>query len=54
MTQVVSNKTGREKIVKAQGDNTEIFIEAKKDGEVVQINAKLNLSKEHNFNFLKF
>jgi hypothetical protein len=49
MTQVVSNKTGREKIIKAQGDNTEIFIEAKKDGDIVQIVAKLNLSKSHNF-----
>ena len=29
MTQVVSNKTGRKKIVKALGENTEIKITAK-------------------------
>ena len=40
MTQVVSNKTGRKKIVKAIGENTEIKIIAKKFVDYIEINSQ--------------
>ena len=49
MTQVVSNKTGREKIVKAEGENTEIKILASKFPHYVEVATELKLNKEHNF-----
>ena len=49
MTQVVSNKTGRKKIVKAIGENTEIKIIAKKFVDYIEINTELKLNPEHKF-----
>ena len=49
MTQIISNRTGREKIIKAEGENTEIKIIAKESGEFIHINAEIKLNKEHNF-----
>ena len=50
MTQVVSNKTGRKKIVKASGENTEIKITAKKFSDYLEIRTELKLNSEHKFN----
>ena len=49
MTQIISNRTGREKIIKAEGENTEIKIIAKESEEFIHINAEIKLNKEHNF-----
>ena len=49
MTQVVSNKTGRKKIVKAVGENTEIKIIAKKFVDYLGIDTELKLNSEHKF-----
>ncbi len=49
MTQVVSNKTGRKKIVKAVGENTEIKIIAKKFVDYLGIDTELKLNPEHKF-----
>ena len=49
MTQVVSNKTGRKKIVKASGENTEIKITAKKFSDYLEIRTDLKLNTEHKF-----
>ena len=49
MTQVVSNKTGRKKIVKAIGENTEIKITAKKFSDYLEIRTDLKLNSEHKF-----
>ena len=49
MTQVVSNKTGRKKIVKASGENTEIKITAKKFSDYLEIRTDLKLNSEHKF-----
>ncbi|MDC0632772.1 hypothetical protein OAP22_02475 [Candidatus Pelagibacter ubique] len=49
MTQIISNRTGREKIIKAEGENTEIKIIAKENEEFIHINAEIKLNKEHNF-----
>lgn len=49
MTQVVSNKTGRKKIVKALGENTEIKITAKKFTDYLEIRTELKLNPEHKF-----
>ena len=49
MTQIISNRTGREKIIKAEGQNTEIVILAKENKEFIQINAEVKLNKDHQF-----
>lgn len=49
MTQVVSNKTGRKKIVKAEGENTEIKIKARKLFDHIEINTEIKLNPEHKF-----
>ncbi len=49
MTQVVSNKTGRKKIVKALGENTEIKITAKKLADYLEIRTEIKLNPEHKF-----
>ena len=49
MTQVVSNKTGRKKIVKALGENTEIKITAKQFKDYLEIRTELKLNPEHKF-----
>ena len=49
MTQIISNRTGREKIIKAEGENTEIKIIAKESREFIHINAEIKLNKKHNF-----
>ena len=49
MTQVVSNKTGRKKIVKAVGENTEIKIIAKKLADYLEVETELKLNPEHKF-----
>jgi hypothetical protein len=49
MTQVVSNKTGREKIVKASGENTEIKIIAKNFNDYIEVRTELKLDPEHKF-----
>ena len=49
MTQVVSNKTGRKRIVKASGENTEIKITAKKFSDYLEIRTELKLNSEHKF-----
>ena len=50
MTQIISNRTGREKIIKAEGQNTEIVILAKENKEFIQINAEVKLNKDHQLN----
>jgi hypothetical protein len=50
MTQVVSNRTGRETIVKAEGKNTEIKILAKQESErKIATEVEIKFNKEHNF-----
>ena len=49
MTQIVSNKTGRERIVKATGENTEIKISAKKISDYLEIKTEIKLDPEHKF-----
>ena len=49
MTQVVSNRTGREKIITATGENTELEIQVKKQKDLLKIRSISNFSKEHNF-----
>ena len=50
MTQVVSNKTGRKKIVKASGENTEIKIIAKNFNDYIEVRTELKLDPKHIFN----
>jgi hypothetical protein len=49
MTQIVSNRTGRETIVKAEGNNTEIRIVAKQVSE-----RKIDVEVEIKFNQYNF
>ena len=49
MTQVVSNKTGRKKIVKASGENTEIKIIATNFNDYIEVKTELKLNPEHKF-----
>ena len=50
MTQIVSNRTGRETIVKAEGKNTEIRIIAKQVSErKIDTNIEIKFNEEHNF-----
>ena len=49
MTQVVSNRTGREKIITAEGENTEFSVEVKKQKNLLRVRSSIKLSKDHNF-----
>ena len=49
MTQVVSNRTGREKIITAEGENTEFSVQVKKQKNLLRVRSSIKLSKEHNF-----
>ena len=49
MGQIVSNRTGREKIIKAEGRNTEIKIYATARNGSVDFKSELKLSEKHNF-----
>ena len=50
MTQVVSNRTGRKDIVKAEGENTEIrVITTKLSENTVQADVEIKLNKTHHF-----
>ena len=47
MTQVVSNRTGREKIITAEGENTEFSVQVKKQKNFLRVRPSIKLSKEH-------
>ena len=49
MTQVVSNRTGRERIITAEGENTEFIIEVKKQKNLLRIRSKSKFNADHNF-----
>ena len=49
MPQIVSNRTGREKIIKAEGENTEIVIVVKKERDHITVTTELKLNPVHNF-----
>lgn len=49
MTQVVSNRTGREKIIIAEGENNEFSVEVKKQKNLLRVRSSIKLSKDHNF-----
>ena len=50
MTQVVSNRTGRERIITAEGENTEFTVEVKKQKNLLRIRSNSKFNSDHNFN----
>ena len=41
MTQVVSNRTGREKIITAEGENTEFSVQVKKQKNLLRVRSSI-------------